>query len=204
MFEITCSFLRAGYQTLLHTDGSLNQNIRKKSYRAAEPVLKSLIHNPTPLRFGQFARKATLSEISKRIDLGIELDPFFAEPNDQVSYYIDADFLFFRPFAGLFKGGEVKDGAIFLKDDQWDAYCIRPWHLLGSNPKPNIVQGITTAIVFWDKMAIDWDYLEWFLGEAKYHKICDWIMPTAQAGLARRCKAKTVCSEQITNLYPNA
>jgi hypothetical protein len=29
-------------------------------------------------------------------------------------------------------------------------------------------------------------------------------MPTAQAGLARRCKAKVVSPVQLTNLYPNA
>ena len=29
-------------------------------------------------------------------------------------------------------------------------------------------------------------------------------MPTAQAGLAAQCDAKTVCSHQLPNLYPNA
>jgi len=42
------------------------------------------------------------------------------------------------------------------------------------------------------------------LGATYLHKIPEWIMPTAQAGLANRCNAKTVCSNQITNLYPNA
>ena len=200
-------FCEQDIKLLLHTDGSLNQKHK-------EEVLSELPNSVLKIIDSQSNSVAVLDNLRGRPHCqkfrkesiwGIEFfDPLFAEPNDQVSYYIDADFLFFRPFAGLFKGEEVKDGAIFLQDDQWDAYCIRPWHLLGSNPKPNIVQGITTALVFWDKMAIDWDYLEWFLGEAKYHKICDWIMPTAQAGLARRCKAKTVCSEQIKNLYPNA
>jgi len=59
-------------------------------------------------------------------------------------------------------------------------------------------------MVFWDKSAIDWDYLEWFLGEDRLHQIPEWIMPTAQAGLAHRCKAKTISPRHITNLYPNA
>ena len=67
-----------------------------------------------------------------------------------------------------------------------------------------MVKGITTGLVFWDKRALDWDYLEWFLGAFYLHKIPEWIMPTAQAGLANRCNAKTICSNQISNLYPNA
>ena len=58
--------------------------------------------------------------------------------------------------------------------------------------------------MFWDKTAIDWDYLEWFLGEHHLHQIPEWIMPTAQAGLAHRCEAKTISPRQIPNLYPNA
>ena len=74
---------------------------------------------------------------------------------------------------------------------------------LGKN-RPQAVKGITTGLVFWDKTVIDWDYLEWFLGEHHFHKIPEWIMPTAQAGLANRCEAKTICPRQIPNLYPNA
>ena len=35
-----------------------------------------------------------------------------------------------RPFSGLFELNQVKGGAIFLKDSQWDAYCFRPWQML--------------------------------------------------------------------------
>ena len=93
---------------------------------------------------------------------------------------------------------------MFLSDKQWDAYCLRPWHLIGKNECPKIVQGITTALVCWDKRVIDWDYLEWFLGETNFHAIPEWVLPTAQAGLATRCQAKTVCHKQLPNLYPNA
>ena len=76
--------------------------------------------------------------------------------------------------------------------------------MLAGKKRPQVVMGITTGLVFWDKTAIDWDYLEWFLGENNLHKIPEWIMPTAQAGLANRCEAKTISSRQIPNLYPNA
>jgi hypothetical protein len=37
--------------------------------------------------------------------------------------------------------------------------------MITGKSKPQAVKGITTGLVFWDKTAIDWDYLEWFLGE---------------------------------------
>ena len=136
---------------------------------------------------------------------GIEFfDPIFAFPEDPVSFYLDADILFLRKFSGLFDRNQVKGGAIFLKDTQWDAYCFRPWQMLAGKKRPQVVEGITTGLVFWDKASIDWDYLEWFLGEHRLHRIPEWIMPTAQAGLAHRCEAKTISPRQITNLYPNA
>ena len=76
--------------------------------------------------------------------------------------------------------------------------------MLISENKPQVVKGITTGLVFWDKTAIDWDYLEWFLGENISTKIPEWIMPTAQAGLANRCEAKTISPRHLPNLYPNA
>ena len=68
--------------------------------------------------------------------------------------------------------------------------------------KAQVVKGITTGLVFWDKTAIDWDYLEWFLGENRLQRIPEWIIPTAQAGLAHRSEAKTISTRQITNLIP--
>ena len=136
---------------------------------------------------------------------GIEFfDPIFAFPEDPISFYLDADILFLRSFSGLFDREQVKNGAVFLKDTQWDAYSFRPWQMLTGKSKPQAVQGITTGLVFWDKTAIDWDYLEWFLGEHRLHQIPEWIMPTAQSGLAHRCEAKTISPRHITNLYPNA
>ena len=64
---------------------------------------------------------------------GIEFfDPLFVDNEEQFSFYIDADILFIQPFRGLFDKDVVKNGAVFLKDAQWDAYSMRPWHLLGS------------------------------------------------------------------------
>jgi hypothetical protein len=190
-----------------HTDGTLlekqkdliishfsNWSVKFTDFnKNKEVVLDSLSGKPNCQRF----RKDSI--------WGIEFfDPLFSNPTEKISFFLDADILFLRPFTGLFDRSQVKDGAVFLKDTQWDAYCIRPWHLIVNRKKLDLVEGITTGLVFWDKSAIDWDYLEWFLGASNLHKIPEWIMPTAQAGLANRCNAKTICPNQITNLYPNA
>ena len=192
---------------LLHTDGNISKKdkdcilsllpdgqVRFSDYKTNyDNTLDALVGRPN------------CQKIRKESIWGIEFfDPLFANPNDPISFYIDADILFLRPFSGLFNHSQTEGGAVFLKDTQWEAYCFRPWSLLGLGKKPEVVNGITTGLVFWDKRALDWDYLEWFLGATYLHKIPEWIMPTAQAGLANRCNAKTVCSNQITNLYPNA
>ena len=153
----------------------------------------------------QLAGKPNCQNFRSNSIWGIEFfDPLFSNLDDNISFYIDADILFIRPFEGLFERSQVSNGAIFLRDKQWDAYSLRPWQMLGFSPKTQFVKGITTALVCWDKTVIDWDYLEWFLGQVNLHKIPDWVMPTAQAGLATRCKAKTVHPFQLLNMYPNA
>ena len=65
----------------------------------------------------------------------------------------------------------------FLKDTQWDAYSFRPWQMITGKSKPQAVKGITTGLVFWDKSAIDWDYLEWFLGSIDFTKFLNGSCP---------------------------
>ena len=201
------TFCQDRIELQLHTDGSLSQKDKDfihtelngttiaitDSSENSNRVLDYLQGRPNCQKF----RKDSL--------WGIEFfDPIYAFPEDPISFYLDADILFLRPFSGLFDRNQVKGGAVFLKDSQWDAYSFRPWQMLAGQNKPQVVEGITTGVVFWDKTAIDWDYLEWFLGENHLHKIPEWIMPTAQAGLANQCEAKTICPRQLPNLYPNA
>lgn len=191
----------------LHTDSSVST--KEKDF-----VFSHLPHYEVKFSDFEANRENTLDALAelpncqkfrKASIWGIEFfDPLFLDSNDPISYYLDADILFLRSFSGLFDRSKVEGGAIFLKDTQWDAYCLRPWQLLTGTKKPLLVKGITTGLVFWDKNCIDWDYLEWFLGSHQLHHIPEWIMPTAQAGLAHRCSSKTVCPDQIRNLYPNA
>ena len=201
------TFCQDRIELQLHTDGSLSE--KDKDFIHSELTGTTVIITDSSENSSSvldcLQGRPNCQKVRKDSIWGIEFfDPIFAFPKDPISFYLDADILFLRPFSGLFDRNQVKDGAIFLKDTQWDAYCLRPWELIGPQPKPDVVKGITTGLVFWDKSVIDWDYLEWFLGEKHLHRIPQWIMPTAQAGLAHRCEAKTICPRQIPNLYPNA
>ena len=191
----------------LHTDGSLSQKdedfIYSELNKAKVTVSNSSLNQDHVLDC--LNGRPNCQKFRKDSIWGIEFfEPLFLNPTDPISFYLDADILFLQPFQDLFSKSQTESGAIFLKDTQWDAYCLKPSHFIGKHRRPEIVKGINTGLVFWDKRAIDWDYLEWFLGEDHLHHIPEWIMPTAQAGLANRCNAKTVCARQITNLYPNA
>jgi len=192
---------------LLHTDGSLNKKDMEfaLNHFGAQSVRFHDTEKAKQVTLDHLEGHPNCQKLRQKSLWGIEFfDPLFSNPSDPISYYVDADILFVRPFTGLFDSSAVKDGAVFLRDTQWDAYSLRPWQLFGLGMRPAIVEGITTALVCWDKGAIDWDYLEWFLGQTKFHCIPEWVLPTAQAGLARRCKAKFVAPVQLTNLYPNA
>lgn len=191
---------------LIHSDGSLQGRDRDEALnRLGEKAAFANPHRSKEQTLDHLSGRPYCQAIRRDSLWGIEFfDPLFAYPDEPISFYLDADILFLRPFSGLFDRSQVEGSAVFLKDTQWNAYSLRPWHLLGWGKRPTIVKGITTALVYWDKRAIDWDYLEWFLGQTQYHRIPEWILPTAQAGLASRCQAKTVSDTQVLNLYPNA
>jgi hypothetical protein len=201
------TFCQDHIELQLHTDGSLSQKdkdfIHSELIGTIVTITDSSENSSRVLDYLQ--GRPNCQKVRKDSIWGIEFfDPIYAFPEDPISFYLDADILFLRPFLGLFDRNQVKGGAIFLKDTQWDAYSFRPLQMLIGKNKPQVVKGITTGLVFWDKTVIDWDYLEWFLGENHLHQIPEWIMPTAQAGLATRCESKTISPKQITNLYPNA
>jgi hypothetical protein len=201
------TFCQNHIELQLHTDGSLSQEDKDFIHSELDGTMVAITDSSenTNRVLDSLQGKPNCQKVRKDSLWGIEFfDPIYAFPKDPISFYLDADILFRRPFSGLFDLNQVKGGAIFLKDTQWDAYSFRPWQMLLGKSKPQAVKGITTGLVFWDKSAIDWDYLEWFLGEHRLHQIPEWIMPTAQTGLANRCEAKTISPKQIQNLYPNA
>ena len=201
------AFCQDSISLRLHTDGTLTQKDKDSIHSELTGTIVAITESSeNSCRVLDFLQgRPNCQKFRKESIWGIEFfDPIYAFPEDPISFYLDADILFLRPFSGLFDRNQVKGGAIFLKDTQWDAYSFRPWHMLTGKNKPQAVKGITTGLVFWNKTVIDWDYLEWFLGENHLHQIPEWIMPTAQAGLANRCEAKTISPRHLPNLYPNA
>ncbi len=191
----------------LHTDGTLTQKEKDFIYTELNGTIVTITESSenSSRVLDYMQGRPNCQKFRKDSIWGIEFfDPIYAFPEDPISFYLDADIFFLRQFSGLFDRNQVNGGAIFLKDTQWDAYCFSPWQMLAGKKRPQIVKGITTGLVFWDKTKIDWDYLEWFLGKNHLNKIPEWIMPTAQAGLASQCEAKTICPRQLPNLYPNA
>ena len=158
----------------LHSDGSLSQKdedlIHSKLNLTKVTISNSRLNKDNVLDC--LSGKPNCQRFRKESIWGIEFfEPLFLDNKDPVSYYLDADILFLQPFSGLFNRSKTENSAIFLKDTQWDAYCLRPLHFIGKNKKPEVVEGINTGLVFWDKCAIDWDYLEWFLGAHHLHHI---------------------------------
>ena len=201
------AFCQDRIELQLHTDGSLSQEYKDFIHSELTGTMVTIPnYSENKSRVLDFLQgRPNCQKFRKDSLWGVEFfDPIYAFPEDPISFYLDADILFLRKFSGLFNRNQVKSGAVFLKDTQWDAYSFRPWQMLTGKSKPQAVKGITTGLVFWDKAVIDWDYLEWFLGEHRLHQIPEWIMPTAQAGLAHRCEAKTISPRHIPNLYPNA
>ena len=190
----------------IHEDGTFDDEARKQ---ALETLGEDLVILPRAeadertieaLRPYPHARKLREESI-----WGVEFfDPLFTDNSDPLSFYVDADILFLRPFRNLFRRDVLDGKSIFLRDVVWHAYSLRPHHLLGPNPHPRLAGGITTAIVCWDKRLIDWEYIEWFLSKPEYRVIPEWTLPTLQAGLALNVNGHTVAPEQIVNAYPKA
>lgn len=129
------------------------------------------------------------------------LDVVLAEPG--FCFYQDSDICFFRPFSGLFVDEATRGRCVFLRDTVWQAYSIRPWHLLDRRGL-RVASGINTGLTLFDPAVFDLDYVDWFLAQADWRVIPAWTEPTCWAALALRASGHAVDPRQLTNLYPSA
>jgi hypothetical protein len=129
------------------------------------------------------------------------LDIVIAEAG--LCFYLDSDICFFRPFRGLFVDAATKGRCVFLRDTVWQAYSIRPWHLLDKR-RLQVASGINTGLTFFDPYLFDLDFVDWFLGQLDWRVIPAWTEPTCWAALALRSDGHAVDPHQLTNLYPSA
>jgi len=129
------------------------------------------------------------------------LDIVLLEPGN--CFYIDSDIAFFKPFKNLFSNHVVNGRCIFLNDTVWNAYSIRPWHLLDQR-KLKVASGINTGLTLCDPRVFDLDFVDWFLGQPDWRVIPAWTEPTCWAALASRVNGQLINPKQILNLYPSA
>ena len=115
-------------------------------------------------------------------------------------FYLDSDIRFLRRFRGLFHPEAAHGRAVFLRDINWAAYSIRPWHLLGH--RLSVVQPINSGLTLIDEQCYDLDFVDWFLAERAWRVIPAWVEPTCWAALAARTDAFAVDSRQFVNAYP--
>ncbi len=118
-------------------------------------------------------------------------------------FYLDSDIRFFQPFRGLFVDNATRGRCVFLRDTVWQAYSIRPWHLLDSRSL-KVASGINTGLTLFDPLLFDLDFVDWFLGHLDWRVIPAWTEPTCWAALALRANGHAIDPRQITNLYPSA
>jgi hypothetical protein len=189
-------------QLVIHEDGSLTADDRIKLSRelpgsrivdrhAADQIMAERLSGyPNALAF----RRGSVWGLKL-------LDVVLAEPG--LCFYIDSDIRFFRPFRGLFVDAATRGRCVFLRDTVWQAYSIRPWHLL-DHRRLKVASGINTGLSFCDPDVFDLDYIDWFLGQSDWRVIPAWTEPTCWAGLALRANGYAVDPLQLPNLYPSA
>ena len=187
---------------VIHEDGSLTSADRFKLAEAL-PWLRILDRSDADLIMDELLAPYPNARAFRQSSVwGLKLlDVVLAETG--LCFYLDSDIRFFRPFRGLFVDAATKNRCVFLRDTVWQAYSIRPWHLLDSRSL-RVASGINTGMTLFDPHVYDLDFVDWFLGQLDWRVIPAWTEPTCWAALALRADGHAVDPMQITNLYPSA
>ena len=99
----------------LHTDGTLSQREKDSIYSELNGTIVSITEfSENSSRVLDYLKgRPNCQKFRKDSIWGIEFfDPIYAFPEDPISFYLDADILFLRPFTGLFNWHQVKRGAV--------------------------------------------------------------------------------------------
>ena len=189
-------------QVVIHEDGSLSPEDREKlatCLPGSRILDRHVADEQMAERLAAYPNARAFRESSV---WGLKLfDIVLAEPG--LCFYLDSDIRFFRPFRGLFIESSTRGRCVFLRDTVWQAYSIRPWHLLDQR-KLRLASGINTGLTLCDPHVFDLGFVDWFLGQLDWRVIPAWTEPTCWAALALRADGHAVDPEQVTNLYPSA
>jgi hypothetical protein len=189
-------------QVVIHEDGSLTPEDRAK-LNTGLPGVRILDRRVADeLMAERLASYPNARAFRNGSVWGLKLlDVVLAEPG--LCFYIDTDIRFFRPFRGLFVDASTRGRCVFLRDTVWQAYSIRPWHLLDQR-RLRVASGINTGLTLCDPQVFDLGFVDWFLSQLDWRVIPAWTEPTCWAALALRAGGQAVDPKQVTNLYPSA
>ena len=189
-------------QLVIHEDGSLTPEDREKLAKAlpgSRIFDRQMADDIMAERLSAYPNARAFREGSV---WGLKLlDVVLAEPG--LCFYLDSDIRFFLPFRGLFADAATRGRCVFLRDTVWQAYSIRPWHLLDQRGL-RVASGINTGLTLCDPQVFDLGFVDWFLGQLDWRVIPAWTEPTCWAALALRADGQAIDPEQVTNLYPSA
>jgi hypothetical protein len=132
-----------------------------------------------------------LSAFRKQNPLALKLVDVALFERDGVRF-CDADILFQRPFAGLFRA-DVR-GPLFMYDRQ-NAYAVKPWHVLPGRGL-RLIGHLNSGIVVAPRSLFDVERLEDFLGRASLEPPV-WIEQTAWAMLASSSSSRLLDRHQF-------
>ena len=189
-------------QLVIHEDGSLTPEDREKLAKAlpgSRIFDRQMADDIMAERLSAYPNARAFREGSV---WGLKLlDVVLAEPG--LCFYLDSDIRFFLPFRGLFADAATRGRCVFLRDTVWQAYSIRPWHLLDQRGL-RVASGINTGLTLCDPQVFDLGFVDWFLGQLDWRVIPAWTEPTCWAALALRADGQAIDPKQVTNLYPSA
>ena len=189
-------------QLVIHEDGSLTPEDREKLAKAlpgSRIFDRQMADDIMAERLSAYPNARAFREGSV---WGLKLlDVVLAEPG--LCFYLDSDIRFFLPFRGLFADAATRGRCVFLRDTVWQAYSIRPWHLLDQRGL-RVASGINTGLTLCDPQVFDLGFVDWFLGQLDWRVIPAWTEPTCWAALALRADGQAIDPTQVTNLYPSA
>jgi hypothetical protein len=189
-------------QVVIHEDGSLTEEDRKKLAEGLPGMRILDRREANAIMAERLAGHVHAQAFRAGSVWGLKLlDVVLAEPG--LCFYLDGDIRFFRPFRGLFAEEATRGRCVFLRDTVWQAYSIRPWHLLDRRGL-KVASGINTGLTLCDPAVFDLDFVDWFLAQPEWRVIPAWTEPTCWAALALRANGQAVAPHQITNLYPSA
>lgn len=189
-------------QVVIHEDGSLTPADREKLSSGLPGVRILDRHVADELMAERLAAYPNARAFREGSVWGLKLlDVVLAEPG--LCFYLDSDIRFFRPFRGLFVDASTRGRCVFLRDTVWQAYSIRPWHLLDQRGL-RVASGINSGLTLCDPQVFDLSFVDWFLGQLDWRVIPAWTEPTCWAALALRADGQAVDHQQVTNLYPSA